>query len=195
MPLVRVTPPADLPVGLDDLKTYLRIDHDVEDELLLDLAAAATARLDGRDGHLGRCLIAQTWRLTLSGFPATIRIPLPPCRSVEAITYVDVDGAARELATADYVVDGLNDTDGAIVRPADGRPWPATGQAPDSVGITFTAGYGAAAADVPADIRAAILLHVGTLYENRGSVIVGPNVAVMPNGYHDLVRDHRAWAF
>lgn len=52
---------------------------------------------------------------------------------------------------------------------------------------TFTAGYGDAA-DVPAGIKAAILLHVGTLYEYRETMAerVSPTMA-----YEALISPHR----
>jgi hypothetical protein len=41
----------------DEAKAHLRVD----DTLITALIAAATARLDGRDGILGRCLRSETW--------------------------------------------------------------------------------------------------------------------------------------
>jgi hypothetical protein len=45
-----------------------------------------------------------------------------------------------------------------------GRPRPTR---PDAVRVTFTAGYDAAAANVPAPIRSAALFVVGDIYRNR----------------------------
>jgi uncharacterized phiE125 gp8 family phage protein len=57
--------------------------------------------------------------------------------------------------------------------------WPATADRPDAVRVTMTAGYGGPA-DVPAPLRAAILLMTGDLYRFRESVAVGAAVAELP---------------
>ncbi len=55
----------------------------------------------------------------------------------------------------------------------------------------FTAGYGTPA-DVPAPLRAAILLHVAELYENRERAMVG--VSYTPTGaYEALINPYRRW--
>jgi uncharacterized phiE125 gp8 family phage protein len=48
-----------------------------------------------------------------------------------------------------------------------GKSWPATYPETNAVRIRFVAGYGAAA-DVPCEIKHAILLKVADLYEYRG---------------------------
>jgi hypothetical protein len=53
--------------------------------------------------------------------------------------------------------------------------------------VTFTTGYGAAA-EVPWSIKAAILLHVGTLYEYRETMAENAK----PTGaYEALIAPHR----
>jgi hypothetical protein len=48
------------------------------------------------------------------------------------------------------------------------------------------------AANVPQSIKAAILLHVGQLYENREDIIVGAAVNKMPTGgIEHLLRQYR----
>ena len=195
MALTLVIPPEVDPVTLDEVKMHARIDLDDEDDLLGDVIRAATARLDGRDGLLGRCLISQTWRYTLPGFLPSIQIPLPPVRSVETVSYVDVDGLTCVLAPGDYTLYGMDDSQPAVLMPAYGKSWPTTRAIPEAVGITFSAGYGDAPSDVPEPIRAAIRMHVAHLYESRESVVVGMSSSMLPQGYQDLVADYRTWCF
>jgi uncharacterized phiE125 gp8 family phage protein len=157
---------------------------------------AATQRLDGRDGSLGLCLITQSWTLTLDAFTAEIAIPLPPCQSIDAITYVDPDGATQTLDAGAYQVFGLGSADGAKVRPAHGTSWPAIRNQPDAVAITFTAGFGDNPGDIPEPIRTAIKMRVGHLYENRESVVIGTGYNTeTPDGPEDFVRNFRTWTF
>jgi uncharacterized phiE125 gp8 family phage protein len=47
---------------------------------------------------------------------------------------------------------------------------------------------------VPEPLRTAILMHVAHLYEHRESV-TDSNAVVLPQGYDDLIRSFRTWAF
>lgn len=196
MPLILDTAPATDPVTLAEVKAHIRVDHTDEDASVADMIRAASHRFDGRDGSLGLCLITQSWTLTLDAFTAEIAIPLPPCQSIDAITYVDPDGATQTLDAGAYQVFGLGSADGAKVRPAYGTSWPAIRNQPDAVAITFTAGFGDNPGDIPEPIRTAIKMRVGHLYENRESVVIGTGYNTeTPDGPEDFVRNYRAWTF
>lgn len=196
MPLILDTAPATDPVTLAEVKAHIRVDHTDEDASIADMILAATHRFDGRDGSLGLCLITQSWTLTLDAFTAEIAVPLPPCQSIDAITYVDPDGATQTLDAGAYQVFGLGSADGAKVRPAYGTSWPAIRNQPDAVAIVFTAGFGDNPGDVPEPIRTAIKMRVGHLYENRESVVIGTGYNTeTPDGPEDFVRNYRAWTF
>jgi uncharacterized phiE125 gp8 family phage protein len=142
---------------------------------------AVQSHLDGVDGVLGRALITQTWSMTLNGFPVCydrihgdqrITLPLPPLQSVASITYIDLDGVQQTLAPSAYRV-LMRGTDRGAVVPAYGMSWPATRAIKQSVTVTFVAGYGDTAADVPKGIQQAALLLMTDLYENRSAHEVG----------------------
>jgi uncharacterized phiE125 gp8 family phage protein len=170
---VRVIPPAELPVSLEEAKAHLRIDFGDDDFYVAGLIEAATAHLDGWSGILGRALVTQTWRQDLCGFPCdgVIRLPLAPVQAVTAITYRDEVGADMTLdpgVTTEVMTDAL----GPFVRLRGGQSWPATAQGDDAVSVVFTAGYGASSA-VPQAIRHAILLLVGHWHATREPVNIG----------------------
>ncbi|GAB1581732.1 head-tail connector protein [Phyllobacterium phragmitis] len=50
-------------------------------------------------------------------------------------------------------------------------------------------------AEVPADLKEAILLLVGHLYENREASIVGLTAEEIPFGIWSIIDQHRAWSF
>lgn len=196
MTLVLETPANQPPISLDEAKAHLHVESNDEDQGIQQLIDAATAKLDGRDGRLGRCLVTQSWKLVLDAFPTEIAVPLPPCQSVESITYLDASGAAQTLDPAKYQVAGIGTPDGARIVVVDGNSWPATKQALEIVTVNFTAGYGDPA-DVPDPIKTAIKMHVATLYENRESIVIpnGNDPKELPQGALDLVTDFRTWAF
>lgn len=189
-----ITPPEADPVSVAEIKAHLRIEHDDEDALLATYVRSATAMLDGPAGMLGRCLMAQTWRLTVEGSPRVIPLPLPPCLVVERVLH-GVPGETEHVVEPDhYAVTGLRSLDGARVRLRPGIDWPDLEDG-TSLAVEFTAGYGSAAA-VPEDLRQAIRLLAGHLYENREQVVLGGGTLQgLPLGALDSVRNHRVAVF
>lgn len=182
----RITPPAEMPVTLDEAKAHL-VDYAGDDDALITgMIAAATDHLDGYSGILGRCIVSQQWRQDFASW-SPLRLPFPNVSAV-SVTYLDVDGVAQAVAAADHrLIDAVRGPE-IFFRPGWAAPALEHG-AHGPVQITFTAGYGAAA-DVPASIKAAILLHVGSLYAHREDFVVGDTVA--PTGAHDaLISPHR----
>lgn len=187
--LVRVTPPAVDLLSLAEMKTQTRVEHGADDAYLTALGQAVTDHLEGYAGYLGRCLISQTWTLRMPGFPGCcIQIPLPPLIGVTSIRYVDPDGVEQTvLADTYHVLDGPR----SQVVLANGEAWPAVEWNPRAVTVTFVCGYGAAASDVPAAIRAAALLTVADLYANRGDEAEpGDEITLAPTAKR-LLRPHR----
>lgn len=173
-------------VDLAAAKLHLRVDHADEDALITALIAAAT---DMAGQYTGRSIAKCTWSQQLDAFPAGgLRLLWPPLLSVEAIEYIDVDGAAQALPSASYTVDAHSEP-GRLV-PASGQSWPATADVLGAVVVSYTAGYGAAC---PEPIRQWMLLQVGHWYRNRESVNVGNIVNTMP--YADGLLDrYRIWS-
>ncbi len=141
--------------------------------------------------------LTQTWVLTLDDFPRSIRpivLPRPPLQSVTSIEYVDADGDDQTLDASVYVVDTSNRLGGRIAL-AVSESWPSVWPEIGGVDITFKAGYGDAAADVPRKIRAAIKLFAGHLYENREAVVDAAAIRELPLGIDALLRRDSAKHF
>lgn len=165
MALKLKTAPAVRPLTLAEVKAHCRVDS-VDDDVLLDaLIDAAVTHLDGYRGILGRCLINQTWELYYDEFPHDdLQIPLGDVQSVDLVEYVDpVSGFMTTWASANYETDLISQPSWII--PVDG--WPTHMMTPNAVRVTFVAGFGAAASDVPMAIRQAMLMLVGHWYKNR----------------------------
>lgn len=189
MRLTVVKPATAEIISLEEAKTHLNVTSAADDALIARLIGTAVAKLDGPKGLLGRSLAPAQYRMTLDAFTPVIEVPLPPVRSVDAVTYVDATGAIITIAPAAYRVSGLDDdTPAAIDLPAASR-WPPTPRAPEAVQILFTAGYGT----LPIPLASAILMHVAHLYENREASLVGVSAQVLPMGYDDLVEPYMMW--
>lgn len=170
---VRTAAPATTPVSLADAKAHLRVEQSEthEDALITALVAAATDRLDGWYGVLGRCLITQTWRFDFPSFPGgnCLRLPMGRAQSV-VVTYRDADGAEQTLPALEYSL--IADAVGPAIVLKGGEVWPATAARPDAVSVSGVLGYGNAV-DIPAPIKAAILLMVGDLYRFTETATAG----------------------
>ena len=183
---VRTVPPATEPVTLAQAKAHLRVTSDAENTLIAALVSAAVSHLDGWSGILGRCLITQTWRQDFDGF-GCMKLPFPNVASA-VVAYTDENGTSQTLAGSNYHI--INGVRGSSIVLSDGGSFPGTASKPDAVRVTFVAGYGDAAA-VPDGLKAAILLHIGHLFENRAAVEVGATPTVLPLAYEALIAPHR----
>lgn len=143
----------------------LRAPVSLEDTLLTGFITAAREYCEG---YQNRAYITQTWELLLDEFPdSVIQIPLPPLQTVGVtINYHDTALAVHLIAAADYQVD-IDSYKGRIC-PVYGKVWPtAILRSMNGVVVQFIAGYGLLTTDVPEDIRLAIKLLAGHMYEHR----------------------------
>lgn len=194
MALKLITAPLAEPLTLAEVKQHLRVDHTEEDGLIAIYIRAAR---EHAERFLGRALVSQTWDLYLDAFPVNeIRIPLPPLRSVESIRYDDTAGEEQTVSTLEYYVDTANEP-GWVV-PDSTTTWPTTIDAVNAVRIRFVAGYAPTAdspedlaSNVPWGIKAAMLLIIGNLYENRENNVVGVITNKLPHGAEWLLRPYR----
>ncbi len=161
MPLTLTTPPAARPVSLAEAKAHLKVDASEEDGLVAEMIAAATRRVEF---ECDLALITQRWRLLRDCWPRSgvVGIPIHPVRTVEAVKILTEDGLMivdPALWEADLA------SRPARLRALSGFPEPARRM--NVVQVDLTCGFGDVPADVPADLRQAVLLIVAHWFENR----------------------------
>ena len=116
-----------------------------------------------------------------------------PVATVDSITYTDPDGTTQTLLSTAYKTDFV--TEPCRVVPAYGTTWPATRNEINAVSVTYTCGYGAAAA-VPESIKRWILLQIGAMYENREAVASGRSIVAIEMPFVDgLLQNYRVQTF
>ena len=189
MGLTLVTAPVVEPIGLQQAKDHLRVEH-ADDDALIDLLIAAARRRaeDLTARQLITAIYDQTWH---DGFPSTIRLLKSPVQSVASVKYIDGDGVEQTLNASLYTIVNTDDRDEACIVPAYNESWPATRNIPNAVTVRFTAGFGDGPADIPAPIHAAMLLMIGHLYERREETHIGPNIMALPTmAALDLLKPH-----
>ncbi len=150
--LFRSVEPATLPLTPQEVRTHLVISDTTQDAYLLTLIEAATAMLDGPHG-IGIALMPQTYEYSLNGLWPSFTIPIYPVMSVDKIEWHDETGAR---SSTDLRMVRQNNP---VTVYHDITARPKTG----SIVVTFQAGFDR----IPADLRHALLMIVGHLYENR----------------------------
>lgn len=187
--LKKLSGPAEEPISVAELKSYLRINTSADDAMLLSFITSAR---DYIERTLGRILVNQTWQQTMDRFPAdifndaglqdgitegalseflvpnrSIDILLAPLVSVQSIKTYDDSNTEYTMPTTDYYVD--TDHDKGRVSLTNDSTWPTTFLRPTSgIKISFTAGYGANASFVPPLLKQAVIDLAGHFYETRG---------------------------
>ncbi|MGY3609923.1 MULTISPECIES: head-tail connector protein [unclassified Bradyrhizobium] len=183
---VLVAPPASTPVTLAEAKMHLRVDHDDEDALISSLISAVTDHLDGWTGILGRCLVEQQWRQDFDAFAQCLPLPLGPVMDIVSVTWRSSTNQSSPVDASTYTLR----TDGggrSFVRFKNSFSAPDDLDERAAVSVTYKAGY----ETVPPAIKAAMLLHIGTLYERREAVADG-SLAELPMGAAMLIAPYRA---
>ncbi len=182
-----VSGPAAMPVEINEVKAQARIDFADDDALIDGLIRAAVSHIDGQ-GELGRAMITQTWAQHESQAPGWVRLRMGPFQALQAVEYWDKDGVLQAASVDDFETRLHNDF--VILKPKENREWPTADTRQDAIKITYTAGYGDAASDVPAGIRQAILMLVTHWYENRAATTEA-RLAMVPLGVEALLANER----
>jgi uncharacterized phiE125 gp8 family phage protein len=165
----------------------LRLEDTDQDDLVAMYVEAAEQSL----AYVGRALKPASYALDIYGFARhCIELPMPPLRSVTAVKAPGTDGVLAAINSSNYLVTTTSEGRGRIDM-ATAYAWPASAYSPGWVtaSVEFTAGYDI----VPSALRAAILLIVGTLFENRSGASPIP-MTKLPYGVDALVGTYREMA-
>lgn len=154
-------PPAP-PVALAEVKAFLRIAHDGEDDLLGALALSAAEMCEA---FTGRSLLARDVSETLPAAAAWTRLGAAPVRSIDGVELLDQAGAGTALPAGDYAIDIDSAGDG-WVRVTVAGPSAGSGRV-RKIRVAYAAGMAAAADGIPDAIRHGIVRLAAHFYTHR----------------------------
>jgi uncharacterized phiE125 gp8 family phage protein len=185
--LTRVVEPSAEPLIPREVYDHLRlVEDDAEKGYADSLAIVAREWVENRNGIAA---MTQTWVATYDGWwDGVVDLPYPPLQSVSSIQYLDTSGSLQTLDPANYVV--LAGSPVAQIAWAPSAVRPALSQLPGNVRIRFVAGN-ASQASVPATIKQAILIMIGTWFENRESIVIGTISQKVPMSVQSLLDQTR----
>lgn len=187
-----ISGPVNLAVDLATVKQHLRVTSTDEDALITQYINAAIAYAEKKTR---RDFITRTYETFRDEWPYlgtsegyydlsnnyyssydrirygdaklyAFELRKSPLQSVSSVEYL-VDGSFVTLANTVYY--NTLESDYSEVLLAEDQCWPEDkDQGLQSIKITFVSGFGDTSADVPEDIKTALLMHVTHLYQNRG---------------------------
>lgn len=155
-----ITPAIERAVSLNEARRHLRVEDTDSDDLINLYLNAAEQSL----AHVGRAFRPATYALDLYQWGChhrVVELPMPPLRSIVSV----VDGNSVTIDSSNYSVTKTSEGRGILLF-ASGYSWSPLTSGQVRATITFTAGYD----EVPAALRAAILLTIATLFDNRADV-------------------------
>jgi uncharacterized phiE125 gp8 family phage protein len=154
------------PITTAEAKLHARIDTAADDALLSVLIPAVRA---AAEQFTRRALVAGSFTYAVRGndkpvYRDALALPWVPVTTLTSLVYITPStGATIALSASDFT---LRTFEGfAFVAPVVGNTWPTDAE---EVRVTYTCGY--AQADIPVDIKLALLLSFAEWYDQRADV-------------------------
>jgi uncharacterized phiE125 gp8 family phage protein len=187
------TPISTEPISLEEARAHLRIEafgsplEHPDDAYVTALISVARSWCEQ---YTQRALATQTIELVADDFMKSLALPFAPIQSVSSVEYIDTDGATQTLATSVYALDEYANE----IKLKYNQQYPATQAINNAVTVTYIAGYTNGESPdsypLPASIKAAMLLIIGHLYENRQEN-TSVNMNSLPMGVMLLLTPYR----
>ncbi len=187
MGLIVITPPSVEPLTLAEARVQCHVDDAAHDAMLNACISGARAKCEGL---IQKFLITRTVEQNFDAFPPVNELHLRGCPAVSivSVTYTDPLGATQALDPSAYTLDATDFADPWLL-PAYGTTWPATRDSINAVRVRYIAGFGAAGADVPADVRVWLLMTTAYLFAQREAMDATGRVADIPSRFIDGLLD------
>lgn len=185
-----VTGPATTPISLSEVKAFARLDaSDTSEDTFLTLLIETA--VDYAEKYTKREFINKTFITYREDWESSFELRRSKLQSITSIKYYSDASTLNTVSSSLYA--HTSDTDFSMVYLLPENSWPSTTlyTAPRAIEITFVAGYGSSASDVPAALRRALLEHVLVLYENRGGCEDGSCAELLPKNVKALYKQYR----
>lgn len=157
------------PIDCAFISDFLRTPSE---NLQVDVAESLiTAAREWAESYLGYKVSPHKLKVYFDDFQEILHLPYAKLISIESVKYVDSNGEEQTIAPGEYEVDdkGLH----VFISPVSGGEWPTVLDSPDSVYITYNAGFppidGDVNANIPSRIKTAIAMMTCDIYINRSA--------------------------
>lgn len=181
--------PAQEPVSLEEAKTFMRLDGTQDDVLVSTLITAARIHIETT---IGKVLITENWSFFLDKWPKskTIYFPLDPIQEIEEIRFHNSEDSYTVIDVEDYSIDLVSSNPRLLFNGA--KPT-APSKKLNQLEIRFVAGYGDTPADVPSDLKQALLMLAAHWFEQRDPIAFGGSFAEIPRTIEALLSNYKKY--
>lgn len=190
-----ITPSTLEPLTLEEAKAHLQV-FDGDDDAYINTLIKVARRVV--EGKVGIQIMPATYEAVVPDFNHPF-ILKGPVKEIESITYLNEYGATQTLTNIE-----ANESEGTAAINYywldtysyphfigfDRQLAPAVSYTPYAIKVRFKAGFD----EVPEDIKQAMLLIIGTLYENRQEEVTGISVARISFGVDALLAPYVVYA-
>lgn len=184
------------PLSVAEVKLHCRIDHNEEDPLLQSYITAVREHVEE---VTGRALVEKLVQYRFDDFNDVLGFEFRPLpfRNLSSFSYLDVNEIEQQVPTSIYRV--ITADRRAYITLRANQVWPSLLSDEDyPVQVTFVASPGTSSGSpsIPVlhpSLRAAMLLMIGDLYENRESQITGTIIARSETAMN-LIRPFKLWS-
>lgn len=174
-----LTAPAELPLEVADLRAFIRIAVEDEDDFLSELIEAAAEQFEN---DTRRPILSTTYRQTFTRWADPLVLGRGGVTAIEALEALDpagdVIGPVQFLADLKTPPARLH-----LAEPAEALDYSPVGQ------CDYVAGW-AEPDDVPRDVRLAVRQLAAHWYLHREAYHGGPELRPVPRGWDVIVRRH-----
>lgn len=207
-----VTGPTVWPVSADELGAHLRLNQSggsyPEEAFLLDLIKGAT---EFAEAETGLVMLEQTWAHYLDEVPIQsdglgwwdgvregamnqehprfIELTKGPLISVTSVKSFDEADVESTFASTQYYADTASRPGRIVLR--EGSVWPTNVRSVNGLVVTYKAGFGTEAANVPFQLRQAIKVIAAHWYENREAMTMDLSAANVPGSAWDILSKYK----
>ena len=201
--------PAVEPITLAEVKSHLNISGSDDDTLITEYIKAArqlaedytglkfiTQTLEGySDNWDGGATQGQWWSGRVEGAyfshvlngQGHVTLDHGPCQSITTFETIDQSNAASTFNSSNYYLENFDNRMFPRIHLNDGATLPTALRQHNGIKITYVAGFGDTAADVPSSIKHALKYMTAELYEKRG----GCDDCVKESGMSPILKPYR----
>ncbi len=169
------------PITLDEAKAHLFITHNDDDAYIGTLITVARQACEEKTDL---SLISQTHTGYAGEFSRIMELRKSPVQTISTVKYYDLENVLQTVAATDYMLSPAGARSAVVF--AENYSFPRIYARPDAIRIEYIAGFGSAAGSVPAPIKQAMLLLIGSYYAQRESISAG-QMAIVPQAVEMLL--------
>lgn len=160
-----LTPADNMGITLTEAKDFLRVEHDLDDDLITQIVKSSTLLAQN---IVGQQLTTATYIQGEAKFAYEIDL-FSPVQSVTSVKYYDENNTLQTISTLSYQVLDFGLPHKLVFNPD--YSFPAIYNRKDALQITYTCGM----TTIPEDIQTFIKIKCGTAYELREEYQIGFN--------------------